>query len=304
MGPRRIRDPEKCVGFGKIRGENHCNLHDHLFGFGCFFLFLVLRRFLRPLGLLAAQTKLIAEGKQVALPDSSYREIGELVKNFDTMLRTLSMRENELEKSLREKSVLLKEVHHRVKNNMQVIISLLQLQSKYAESEALKAVVAESVLRIRSMAHVHELFYQQEDFKGIPTDKYVETLLGGIFPADSPLACAVTLEKDIESLYLDLSCAVPIGLVLNEILTNAFKYAFKGRERGKLRISIHTEGGNRVVLVVQDDGIGFPSDFSIENAKTLGYILIKSLVQQLQGTLNVTSSNGTRIEIRFPLSRL
>ncbi|TND10123.1 MAG: signal transduction histidine kinase [Bacteroidetes bacterium] len=212
--------------------------------------------------------------------------------------------EEQIEASLREKEVLLKEVHHRVKNNLQVISSLLNLQSSFIEDKAAKGKFYDSIDRIKSMALLHEMLYRSKDLSGIRLQDYLDNLVDSLLNSYSLVkgkvktVIAVTVKND----RLHLDKAVPFGLLINELVTNALKYAFEGRAAGEITICLTEEPGDRehfYCLEVKDNGIGLPADISIEQPKTLGLELVAALASQLDGIYTVERSNGTRYSFLF-----
>ena len=251
-------------------------------------------------------------------PDLSMRleikgtdEISILFNRFNMMLTQLHHRELERDKaeaeikaSLKEKEVLLKEIHHRVKNNLQVISSLLNLQSRYIEDEATLTIFRESKNRIRSMALIHEKLYRSADIASINFKDYVKNLtmdLRHSYGLDGS-NCA-TLNLEVEELYLSIDSAVPCGLVINELVSNAFKYAFKDfqcEDKPEIRISMEKDEDGRIELKIADNGKGIPPDIDIRNTSSLGLRLATILVEeQLAGTINVNRESGTEFCISF-----
>ena len=205
-----------------------------------------------------------------------------------------------LQEQLEEKEVLLKEIHHRVKNNLQVICSLLNLQARYLKEEKLIKYFKEAQNKVRSMALVHEQLYQSKNLSKLSLLDYVEQLIGNLFRAYS-ITNNVNCKTKIDGFYLDLDAAIPCGLIINEIVSNALKYAFPSQDKGEIRIEAFPDKANNLVLVIADNGIGLKSDFNLEKSKSLGLKLVKSLTQQLQGDWKIQSdsNSGTRFEFTF-----
>lgn len=206
-----------------------------------------------------------------------------------------------LEKSLREKDTLLAEVHHRVKNNLAVISGLLEMQSFNAGSEEIVGELKESQSRIQSIATVHEMLYQSESFSDIGLEVYIDELVSYISGTFAHEGADIRFEKDIEPLSLTVKQAVPCGLLLNELITNAYKHAFKGRKEGTIYISLHKQGST-VQMAVRDDGVGLPADFDIKQSSTLGITLVHTLVRQLEGTLKVSGRPHTCFRFTFDIT--
>jgi PAS domain S-box-containing protein len=207
--------------------------------------------------------------------------------------------EKQLEESIKEKEVLLKEVHHRVKNNMQVISSILNLQSSYIDDETALAILRESQDRIKSMSFVHESLYQSKTLSEVNFAEYVKNIARNLFHSYGRPEGGLTLDFDLEELYLNLDTSIPCGLIINEVVSNSLKYAFQGREKGVISIEFSKLSDGKLKLIVSDDGIGLPDNFDIENAESLGLQLVTTLVTQITGDLNIDSSNGTRFIIMF-----
>lgn len=201
-----------------------------------------------------------------------------------------------IRKSLREKEVLLREIHHRVKNNMQVISSMLGLQSRYVKDEESLKIFEDGRNRIRSMALIHEMLYLSEDFARIDFDAYVKTLAASLFNLYDVSSERVRLTTDVEEAGFGLDRAVPCGLIINELLTNALKYAFPGDRSGEITVGVHFRDG-AVELSVGDDGVGLPKGLDFRKTETLGLQLVTNLVKQLQGDILLDRTGGTRFVI-------
>ncbi len=211
--------------------------------------------------------------------------------------------EKEIVSSLKEKEILLKEIHHRVKNNLQVISSILNLQSSFIQDPVMLDLLQESRNRIRSMAIIHEDLYRTANFASINFADYILNLATNLVSLYRLSEENVELKYDLEEIDLVLDQAVPCGLLVNEIIANAIKYAFPNNKKGIIYISLKEIDG-KIELMVKDDGIGMPKDFIIENSDTLGLQLVLTLVEQLDGELAFDSSNGTEILIKFGKTKL
>ncbi|OYT12315.1 MAG: hypothetical protein B6I18_00990 [Bacteroidetes bacterium 4572_112] len=207
--------------------------------------------------------------------------------------------EEYLKKSLAEKDILLREVHHRVKNNMQIISSILRMQSRSIEDEKLKMVLQESQNRIHSMALIHENLYSNEGLADVKFDNYIQSLVGNIARTYNSKQFRVKFDYDTESANLPMDIAIPCGLVINELVSNSMKYAFNELEEGVISISFKTTSENNYSLIVADNGIGIQKDFDISKIKSLGMKIIYKLVQQIEGELSSDFSNGTKFSINF-----
>jgi len=207
--------------------------------------------------------------------------------------------QDQLLASLREKEVVIKELHHRVKNNMQVISGFLLLQSNYIDDPATVEKLNECQRRVRTMALVHEKLYQSKSLEFINTEDYIRSLATDLLDSYG-MSTTVNLDMDVEQVSVNIDTAIPIGLIINELMTNAIKYAFFGRPSGRISISLHLGADHWFTLLVQDDGVGLPADFDARSALSLGMQLVHILTRQLGGKNLVTSDHGTRFEILFP----
>jgi PAS domain S-box-containing protein len=206
----------------------------------------------------------------------------------------------QLAAALREKTVLLNEVHHRVKNNLQVITSLLNLQAGRAHDPALRSMIDESRVRVQAMALIHQLLFERVDWSTVQLAAYLQRL--GDLLASTYGASRVAVEVVAEEIELDVQRAVPCGLLVNELVTNAFKHAFPGERRGRIRIELHRAGDSDAILRVSDDGIGLPPGLDIAHANSLGMQLAPLLAEQLGATLTIDRGPGARFELRFPIT--
>ena len=207
--------------------------------------------------------------------------------------------ERQLEESITEKEVLLKEVHHRVKNNMQVISSILNLQSSYISDESALGILRESQDRIKSMSFVHESLYQSKTLSEVNFAEYIQNIARNLYHSYGRPQGGINLDFNLEEIYLNLDTSIPCGLIINEVVSNSLKYAFEGREKGVIRIGLGKLSDGRLKLIVSDDGIGLPADFDIENAESLGLQLVTTLVTQITGELEIDVSSGTKFNIVF-----
>ncbi len=213
----------------------------------------------------------------------------------------LSEKAELLEKEVTTKTILLKEIHHRVKNNLNIIASLLSLQLGEVErGKDAKDAFIESRGRIYAMAQVHEKLYETENFSEIEMKSYVENVTNELV-ATYNIGRSISLEMDLESIYLDINQAVPFGLILNEIITNSLKYAFPENREGIIKISLKKED-RTIVFTVSDNGIGIPETIDPANSDSLGLTLIHLLTDQIDGTLHISGTEGTEFVIRFPFS--
>lgn len=202
----------------------------------------------------------------------------------------------ELEDSLREKEILLKEIHHRIKNNLQIISSLLNLQLNYLENEEIIELLKSSQSRIRSMAMIHEKLYNTKELSRINFGEYAREFTNYLFNAYRSKIGSLRLELDLADVYLDINLSISLGLILNELITNALKHAFPNNRPGKVGISLKEENG-QVQLIVTDDGEGLPQNFDIKKTNSLGLELVDSLVEQHKGRLEISTEGFTEFRI-------
>src|SRR5208337_4643078 len=204
----------------------------------------------------------------------------------------------QLKQALREKETLLREIHHRVKNNMAVVSSLLSLEAKKIKDATVRALFEESQQRIRSIALVHERLYQTKDLSAINFEGYIKSIIAEIISLYRIDTSTITTEINIGGIELDLESAVPCGLIINELLTNAFKHAFPNNGGGVISINFaKTDGAH--TLTIKDNGVGLPEGFDYKEANTLGLQLVKVLTRQLKGTLQIKSVKGTEALVSF-----
>jgi len=206
--------------------------------------------------------------------------------------------EKTLKKSLEEKDLMMKEIHHRVKNNLMVIQSLLNLQSKYIKDPEVIKIFKESQNRAKSMALIHQRLYQSEDLKRIDFGEYAQALSVDLFNTYITKKDKIKLDINVESLKLDINTAIPLGLILNEILSNSLKYAFPKDKKGNIKVEFLSKNSH-YELIVSDNGIGLPADFDLEKSDSLGFKLIYGLSDQINAEVKVNRDNGTEIEIVF-----
>lgn len=205
--------------------------------------------------------------------------------------------EEQLKSNLREKEVLLAEIHHRVKNNLAVITGLLELQALNSENEDAKKVLKDSQMRVNSIALVHELLYQSDDFSQVDIPNYLKDLTRVISNSLERDAIPVHIEFDLDQVELEITQAIPCGLILNEVLTNSYKHAFKGRDEGKIFITFKKEKEG-IVYQIRDNGIGLPHEKS-NLGRSLGMTLVKTLGKQLNAETTISSNDGANFEFRF-----
>jgi len=208
--------------------------------------------------------------------------------------------EEQIQRSLKEKEVMLKEIHHRVKNNMQVIYSLLNLQAKGIADTTVRAMFEESQNRISSMALIHEKLYRSKDMAHVDFKDYLKNLVQGI--ANTFKRNDVQINIEMESILLDVNTGIPCGLMVNELVSNSLKHAFPGGRTGTIRLGINRNGAGNNVLFAEDNGIGFPANVDFHKTSSLGLQLVNVLTGQIHGTVELVSVEGTAFRITFPAS--
>ncbi len=207
--------------------------------------------------------------------------------------------EKKLKASLDEKAILIKEIHHRVKNNLQIVSSLLNLQANSGDDRNISSLFQESQMRVRSIALVHENLYQASNFARIKLDLYLNRLLDYLSKTYTTTLASVEINVDVHDIELGIDQTVPCGLIVNELVSNIFKHAFNEKNTGKITIQMDKLDGKRYVLTVKDNGIGLPEDFDIKDNTSLGMYLIQSLSNQMNGTVEFSGENGTTVKVFF-----
>ena len=206
--------------------------------------------------------------------------------------------EAKLTATLEEKVVLLKEIHHRVKNNMQIISSLISLQANQLEQSDVKNVLKEMSNRVKSMAMVHEKLYQSEDLSSVDFAQYADNLLKHLWNSYNATSSTIGLKKDLQSIVLAVDVAVPLGLILNELMSNALQHAFKDDRQGEIWVRLKTDETDRTILVVGDNGVGFPANVDWQNSDSLGIRLIQMLAKQLNADVEINSKTDKGTEFK------
>jgi PAS domain S-box-containing protein len=225
------------------------------------------------------------------------KQAEEQLKHFNEELElAVNERTDQLNKSLHEKEILLKEIHHRVKNNLQIVISLLNLQSRYIKDETILNAIKESQNRIRAMALVHEKLYKSEDISHIDLSDYIRFLATSLFSFHNISPQKIRLTIDMKEVRIDINSAIPIGLIINELVSNSLKYAFPQGKKGEIAITGHKDA-DIIIIQIKDTGIGMPEGLDWKNAESLGLRLVISLVEQLQGTIELEKGAGTLFKL-------
>lgn len=218
-----------------------------------------------------------------------------------SIIRDVSERkiaEERLEKSLKEKEFLLKEIHHRVKNNLMIISSLLSIQSRYIKDPDSRKIFEESGNRARSMALIHEKLYQSTDIKRIDFGEYIRTLGNELYRTYAINPQLVKLELAADDMTLDINIAIPLGLIFNELITNSLKHAFPDNRSGEIKIGFHKDD-DTFTLSVSDDGVGLPDTIDFKNSESMGLQLVNMLTQQIDGQILLDTTSGTSYTLTF-----
>ncbi|MBF0495219.1 MAG: PAS domain S-box protein [Deltaproteobacteria bacterium] len=211
----------------------------------------------------------------------------------------LEAAKEQIKASLKEKELLLKEIHHRVKNNLQVIIGLLNITRDQTSNPEATELLTDASVRVHSMALIHSQLYQSTHLSKISMEIYAEQLVANI--SQTYLPRSVSLVVAPSDVYLEIDQAIPCALALNELITNAYKHAFRGKDQGTIEVAISTTADDLVQVRVKDDGVGLPSDFDLTKPKSLGFELIRGLIRQLRGTIDIKTCGGTEMIVSFPL---
>jgi PAS domain S-box-containing protein len=220
-----------------------------------------------------------------------------------SVLRDITERkqnEEKLRKSLKEKEVLIWELHHRVKNNMQLMLSLLRLQARKIKDIKMTEIIKTWQNRLRSIALVHERLYDSENLARIDFGDYIQKLAVSLFHTFEVKESNIRLDMNVGAISLDIHNAIPLGLVINEIISNALKHAFPADRKGKIGLYFHKNEKNSYSLIVRDNGVGLPKNVNFQNPQTLGFQLINDLIDQIDGSIEVSRKGGTTFKIIFP----
>jgi PAS domain S-box-containing protein len=208
--------------------------------------------------------------------------------------------EEQIKASLKEKEVLLKEIHHRVKNNLQIISSLLNLQSESIKDTRILDIFKEGQNRIDSMALIHEKLYQSEDLDRVDFPEYIQELASNLYYSYEAGSKDIALTINVDNVQLGIDTAIPCGLIINELVSNSLKYAFPSGRSGEIIIDLHWQDDTELILRVSDNGIGFPQNIDFKNTKSLGLQLVIALTNQLDGNIELNRDIGTEFKLKFP----
>jgi PAS domain S-box-containing protein len=212
-------------------------------------------------------------------------------------------REDNIQAALREKDILLGEIHHRVKNNLQIVHSLLDLQSTNITDTQVLGMLKESQNRIRSMALIHQTLYESKDFARVDFRNFLDMLISTLVSSYGVNSECIRLTVNLTEVLLPINVAIPCGLAVNELVSNALKHAFPANRMGEITISLAYDDEERVALSVSDTGVGIPAELDIDRTTTLGLQLVSLLADQLGGTLTIRRRDPTRFDLRFPVQR-
>jgi len=211
--------------------------------------------------------------------------------------------EEQIKASLKEKEVMLREIHHRVKNNMQIVISLLRLQSAKVEDKKTQEILRGCQNRIHTMSIIHEKLYQSKDLAKIDFAQYIDGLAVHVFQSYGVDSNLVAVKTDLEEVLLDLNRAIPCGLIINELLSNSVKHAFPEGKKGEICINLHSDKKGMITLVVSDNGISLPDDIDFRKAQSLGLQMVNDLTRQIGGTIKLDRKGGTAFKVKFPVNK-
>ncbi|MCC5925786.1 MAG: ATP-binding protein [Bacteroidetes bacterium] len=215
------------------------------------------------------------------------------------LINDLQNSKAQLNTSLKEKKILLAEIHHRVKNNLAIVSSLISLQSDLIRDQEAKNLLTETEGRIRSMSLIHELVYKNDSYEVVEIDSYLKAFQSILADMYSDKQHAINITNEAYNIYLNLNKAIPCALILNELLTNAYKHAFNGVERGEIIVRF-TEKRENYVLTVSDNGVGLPDDFNPADATSFGFTIVYGLTQQLNGKVKFSNADDTTFTVIFP----
>lgn len=227
------------------------------------------------------------------------RELEGALKSLQGENKQRKNAELKISKSLNEKEVLLKEIHHRVKNNLQIISSLLFFQSKNITDPEMLEMFRDGQNRVKSMALIHEKLYQSGDLANVDFKEYVKKLTNFLFQSYSVPQTKIRFKNNVQQFVLGVDTAVPCGLIINELVSNSLKHAFKGAESGEIKIDMGFDENNKLLLIISDNGKGIPEGFNVKESESLGLRLVNNLTTQLNGRVEFINRNGTTVRFVF-----
>ncbi len=248
----------------------------------------------KTIGVLGVQT--YTEGFRYTEEDKS---ILMFISEQVAMAITRRQAEEQIKASLHEKEILLREIHHRVKNNLQIISSLLNLQSQHVKDKEALEMFRESRLRVRSMAMVHEKLYRSKDLARVDFNEYVQSLGYHLFQMYGVTPDTVVLKVDAEGVFLDINTAIPCGLLISELISNALKHAFPDGLKGEVVVNMKPIEDDSYMLTVRDTGVGLNRDLDLKSTDSFGLQLVDMLSEQLQGSVSIQRNGGTTFTVQF-----
>ncbi len=251
--------------------------------------------------IIASVVKKTGEKRTVEINSSQVRISGQPVAYIGIM-RDITERlnlETELRQALIDKELLVREVHHRVKNNLQLIQSLLRLQAQYHDSPEVRTALKDTLGRIRSIALIYENLLRSSSLDRIHLDRYLDGIISHAISLNRLDGKEIQVITNLDEVQVNLAAAHPCGLIVSELISNSLKHAFNGRKEGTIRVSLEKVNGRQVALTVADDGIGLPENFDPKNSTSFGWQIINDLVKQLKGTMSCKSENGTEVRVTF-----
>lgn len=218
---------------------------------------------------------------------------------IEKMNLSIAQKNTQIKASLKEKEILLKEIHHRVKNNLQVISGILDIQNFNIKEPEIKAILNEGQNRIQSIALLHKTMYQNQNFNAVDFEQYLNELITHSKQSNYSLNKNIDIKVKVNSVQLEIDYAVPLGLIINELINNAYKHAFNDIENGSITIMLEELAKNNYSLLFKDNGNGFPENFDVNKLNSVGFELINGLTKQLNGKLSISNENGATIKINF-----
>lgn len=248
--------------------------------------------------------------KQLSIEGNASTHQTSLLTIFGSMIASVIIglahkrSEEQIKALLQEKEVLLQEIHHRLKNNLQILSSLLKLEAEYLKDNQAIQVFKDSQNRIQSMALIHDKLYQSKDLARINFADYIQDLVTNLFFSYNLNSSAINLKINVENVFLVSDAAIPCGLIINELISNSLKHAFHQRESGEICIDFCSFEANLFTLTISHDGVGFAKDFDFQTTESLGLRLVKGLTNQLKGNIDFSNHNGVEIKIIFSTKNL